>query len=66
MYEINYSKPAERYFKKIKDKQLLATFKTAIDNLKSPGTVLKQPFRGKKMVEFTCWCGFTAIVLLII
>ena len=46
MYEINYSKPAERYFKKIKDKQLLATFKTAIDNLKSPGTVLKQPFRG--------------------
>jgi len=24
MYEISYSKPAERYFKKIKDKQLLS------------------------------------------
>ena len=35
MYEINYSKPAERYFKKIKDKHLLAAFKTAIDKLKN-------------------------------
>jgi mRNA interferase RelE/StbE len=34
MYEISYSKPAERYLKKIKDKQLLATFKKAIDKLK--------------------------------
>jgi len=35
MYEISYSKAAERYFKKIKDKQLLATFKNAIDKLKN-------------------------------
>jgi len=35
MYEISYSKPAERYFKKIKDKQLLVAFKEAIDKLKS-------------------------------
>ena len=34
MYEISYSKPAERYLKKIKDKQLLAAFKSAIDKLK--------------------------------
>ncbi len=34
MYEISYSRPAERYFKKIKDKHLLAAFKTAIDKLK--------------------------------
>ena len=34
MYEINYSKPAERYFKKIKDKHLLSAFKSAIDKLK--------------------------------
>jgi mRNA interferase RelE/StbE len=34
MYEVNYSKPAERYFKKTKDKQLLAAFKSAIDKLK--------------------------------
>jgi Txe/YoeB family toxin of Txe-Axe toxin-antitoxin module len=35
MYEISYSKTAERYFKKIKDKRLLATFKAAIDELKA-------------------------------
>ena len=34
MYEISYSKPAERYFKKIKNKQLLQVFKNAIDELK--------------------------------
>ena len=34
MYEINYSRAAERYLKKIKDKQLLAEFKIAIDKLK--------------------------------
>ena len=34
MYEIGYSKSAERYFKKIKDKLLLAAFKAAIDKLK--------------------------------
>ena len=34
MYEVSYSKAAERYLKKIKDKQLLAAFKTAIDKLK--------------------------------
>ena len=35
MYEIGYSKPAERYFKKIKDRQLLAAYKDAIDQLKT-------------------------------
>ena len=35
MYEINYSRAAERYLKKIKDKQLFAAFKTAIDKLKN-------------------------------
>ena len=34
MYEIRYSKPAERYFKKIKDKQLLKAYKSIIDKLK--------------------------------
>jgi len=34
MYKINYSKSAERYFKKIKDKNLSAAFKEAIDKLK--------------------------------
>lgn len=34
MYEISYSKSAERYFKKLKDKQLLCMFKSAIDKLK--------------------------------
>jgi len=34
MYEISYSKSAERYFKKIVDRQLLTAFKTAIDKLK--------------------------------
>lgn len=35
MYEINYSKHAERYLKKLKDKHLLSAFKAAIDKLKS-------------------------------
>ena len=34
MYEVSYSGAAERYLKKIKDKQLLAAFKAAIDKLK--------------------------------
>jgi len=34
MYEVSYSKPAERYLKKIKDKQLKVLFKSAIDELK--------------------------------
>jgi mRNA interferase RelE/StbE len=34
MYEVRYSRAAERYFRRIKDKQLLAVFKTAIDELK--------------------------------
>ncbi|MCL2254639.1 MAG: type II toxin-antitoxin system RelE/ParE family toxin [Lachnospiraceae bacterium] len=34
MYKVNYSKSAERYFKKIKDKQLRVVFKEAIDKLK--------------------------------
>jgi len=29
MYEVSYTKTAERYLKKIKDKQLLKAFKTA-------------------------------------
>jgi len=33
MYEVRYSKTAERYLKKIKVKQLLTAFKTAIDKL---------------------------------
>ncbi|MCL1941807.1 MAG: type II toxin-antitoxin system RelE/ParE family toxin [Synergistaceae bacterium] len=35
MYEISYSGAAERYLKKIRDKQLLSAFKTAIDRLKT-------------------------------
>ena len=35
MYEVSYSRTAERYFKKLKDKNLLQVFKTAIDTLKS-------------------------------
>jgi len=34
MYEVSYSKAAERYLKKIKNKQLLSAFKAAIDKLK--------------------------------
>lgn len=40
MYEIRYSRAAEKYLKKIKDKQLLVTFKAAIDKLK------KNPYIG--------------------
>jgi mRNA interferase RelE/StbE len=41
MYDISYSKHAERYLKKIKDKRLLAAFKTAIDKLE------KDPYIGR-------------------
>jgi len=34
MYEVSYSRAAEKYLKKIKDKQLLTAFKAAIDKLK--------------------------------
>jgi len=34
MYEVRFAKPAERYFKRVKDKQLLAAFKNAIGLLK--------------------------------
>jgi len=34
MYEVKFSKPAERYLKKIKDKRLLAVYKEAMDMLK--------------------------------
>ena len=34
MYEISYSKAAEKYLKKVKDKRLLGEFKTAIDKIK--------------------------------
>jgi mRNA interferase RelE/StbE len=33
MYNIGYSKSSERYFKKLRDKKLLATYKKAIDAL---------------------------------
>jgi len=42
MYEISYSKVAERYFKKLKDKQLLRAFKNAVDKLK------KDPYIGSQ------------------
>ncbi|MCL1799070.1 MAG: type II toxin-antitoxin system RelE/ParE family toxin [Eggerthellaceae bacterium] len=42
MYEIGYSKPAERYFKKIKEKGLLAAYKGAIDALRA------NPYLGKQ------------------
>jgi len=44
MYEICYSKPAERYFKKIKDKRLLSAYKDAIDIIKS------NPYTGTQKV----------------
>jgi len=44
MYEITYSKAAERYFKKIKNKNLLRTFKNAIDKLKN------DPYAGTRKV----------------
>ena len=34
MYKVNYTKSAERYFKKIRDKKLLTCYKNAIDKLK--------------------------------
>ena len=34
MYDVKYLNPAEKYLKKIKDKNLLAAFKIAIDELK--------------------------------
>jgi len=34
MYEVSYSKAAEKYLKKIKDKHLLSAFKGVIDKLK--------------------------------
>ena len=35
MYDVRYSNSAARYFKKMKDKQLLQIFKQAIDELKA-------------------------------
>jgi len=40
MYEVRYSRAAEKYLKKIKDKELLGAFKAAIDKLK------KDPYVG--------------------
>ena len=34
MYEVSYSRAAEKYLKKIKDKRLSSAFKNAIDELK--------------------------------
>jgi mRNA interferase RelE/StbE len=35
VYEVKYSKTAERYFKKLVDKKLKAAFKSAIDTIKN-------------------------------
>ncbi|GHU59531.1 hypothetical protein AGMMS49975_27210 [Clostridia bacterium] len=40
MYEIRYSKTAERYFKKIKEKKFLTAYKTAI------GKIAENPYIG--------------------
>ena len=42
MYDVSYSKAAERYFKKLKDKHLLAAFKVAIDKIKVNPYIGKQ------------------------
>ena len=42
MYDVSYSKSAERYFKKIKDKQLRLAFKNAI------GVLKKTPYVGSQ------------------
>lgn len=44
MYKAKYARPAEKYLKKIKDKSLLASFKTAIDELE------KDPYIGTQKV----------------
>ena len=49
MHEIGYSKSAERYFKKIKDKKLLTEFKKAIDKLKN------NPYIGTKKNRGFAW-----------
>ena len=35
MYDVSYSNPAKRYFRKLKDKHLLSAFENAIDELKA-------------------------------
>ena len=42
MYDVKYSKSAERYFKKIKDKNLLKAFKSVIDKIK------EEPYIGEQ------------------
>ncbi|MCL2048294.1 MAG: type II toxin-antitoxin system RelE/ParE family toxin [Defluviitaleaceae bacterium] len=44
MYEVRYSKPTERYLKKIKDRKLLAAFKEAIDKIRA------EPYIGTQKV----------------
>ena len=44
MYDIEYARPAEKYLKKIKDKSLLASFKTAFDEIQ------KDPYIGTQKV----------------
>ena len=50
MYETKYSKTAERYFKKIKDRQLLKTYKNAIDKLKSDPYIGTQKIGGLRSI----------------
>ena len=35
MYDVRYAKPAERYFKKLKDKNLKMAFRTAIEEIQN-------------------------------
>ena len=49
MYEISFSKPAERYLKKIKDKHLSSAFKKAVNEIKADpyiGTLKTGDLRG--------------------
>jgi len=44
MYDIEYARPAEKYLKKIKDKSLRASYKTAFDEIQ------KDPYIGTQKV----------------
>ena len=44
MYEISYTKPAERYLKKLKDRQLRDAFKNAV------GKIKENPYIGSQKV----------------
>ena len=58
MYTIKYSKPAERYFKKIKEKNLCAAYKTAIDKLEQ-NPYIGEPKKGdlSGIYGYDVWCA---------